>query len=140
MFAKFGFALFCISLLFVSVGRAVTGAERTNSQLSIRIIDDGVDGNARKGPPGEDRFPNSTRGIGLPGFLWLKRDGAITGDLISETHGAVGADGQPVVDFTFTPAARDKFTALPRAILGHRLAFVLNGTIITQALINGVMD
>jgi preprotein translocase subunit SecD len=133
--------MLCVSLMVGGAATAQGTFQSTDPMgFSIRIIDDRIDGNTQKGPPDEDRFPNSTRGIGSPGFLWLKRTDAITGDVISEAHVGAGADGQPVVLFRFTAEARDKFTALTRAILGQRLAFVLNGTIVTQALINGVMD
>jgi preprotein translocase subunit SecD len=83
-------------------------------------------GRVPQGPAGEDWIPNSTLGIGSPGWLWLKCGGQITCRIVSEAHVAVGADGQPVVSFTLTPEVRERFAALTRAVVGHRIAFVLD--------------
>ena len=56
MFAKLGFALFCVSLLLVDIGRAAE-CRAGNSQISIRIVDENVDGGVRQGPANEDQFP-----------------------------------------------------------------------------------
>ena len=110
-------------------------AAQTNSPMSIRIVDEDVDGAVRQGPSAEDRVPLGLHGTG---WLWLKRNGAIAGD-ISEVHVAT-VESQPVIQFTLIPKARDKFIALARVTFGHRLAFVLNDTIICTALIAGVPD
>lgn len=139
MFARFGLALFCISILLMDLANATDNAGRINSQMSVRLVDEDLDGAVQRGPPDEDRIPFNLRGGVTPGWLWLKRAGAISGDIISDVHAATVA-GQPVVQFTFTPDAGGKFIALTRGTRGHRLAIVLNDTIISTPLIAGEPD
>jgi preprotein translocase subunit SecD len=129
-----------MTVLFAGAPRTADGAVQADLRLSIRIVDETADGRVPQGPAGEDRIANSTLGIGSPGWLWLKRDGQITGRIVSEAHVASGADGQPVVSLTLTPEVRERFAALTRAVVGHRIAFVLDNAVITQALINAPMD
>src|SRR5712672_723389 len=133
-FAKSGLAFLCISLMFAGVAMAQGNRRGDFPQVSISIVDESADGTAERGPAGDDRVPNSTRGIGMPGWLWLKRDGRIRGKIVAEVHVGAGADVQPVVQFTFTPEARDKFAVLTRAIVGHHLAFVVNGAVVSAPL------
>jgi preprotein translocase subunit SecD len=140
IFAKCGLAVLGISLMFAGVATAQGNPPGNFPQVSISIVDESADGNAERGPSDDDRVPNSTRGIGMPGWLWLKRDGRITGQIIAEAHVGAGADGQPVVQITFTPEARAKFAALTRAIIGHHLAFVVNGAVVSAPLINAEMN
>ena len=107
-------------------------------RFAIRIIDEGADPHAQNGPPDDDRLPNSTRGIGKPGWWWLKRQGGIEGQLV-EAHLGTGADGQPVVLFSLTPRGRDQFAALTRTNIGKKLAVVVNGTVVTTGIIGAEM-
>lgn len=132
-------AVLLILLCFSAGLRSVAAAQDASTPpFAVRVIDDTADGRSDKGPTGDTRFPLSTRGIGQPGFLWLKDQGGMEGPLIVEAHVGPGADGQPVVLFTFTPEGGESFVAMTKATLGRRLAFVVNGTIVTTALINGV--
>jgi preprotein translocase subunit SecD len=53
---------------------------------------------------------------------------------------APGRTVSRVVQITFTPEARDKFAALTRASIGHHLAFVANGAVVSAPLINAEMN
>ena len=137
-FAKSGLGVFCIGLLMATAGMAQRASQALDPRFAIRAIDDTVDGRALQGTLGEDRVPNSTVGIGMPGVLWLEREGGVEGQL-AEAHVGTGADGQPVVLFTLTPKGRDQFAALTRASIGHRIAIVVNGAVVTSSLIGAEM-
>jgi preprotein translocase subunit SecD len=70
------------------------------------------------------------------GSVWLKREGAIEGPLVVDAHtGSV--EEEAVVLFTLTPEAADRFAALTRANIGHRVAMVVNGKVVVNTLIAG---
>lgn len=135
MFGRFGFVLLCISILWIGRIYETAQATQINSPMSIRTVDETVDGRVQQGPMNEDRVPLRPYGTG---WLWLKRSGAIAGD-ITEVHVAT-VERQPVIQFTLTPEAGVKLIALTRATRGHHLAFVLNNSIISNALIAGDPD
>jgi preprotein translocase subunit SecD len=126
-----------LALLAVGVATCGSAPAPNYPRFAVRVIDEGTDGRSAQGPPGDDRIPFSTRGIGKPGFLWLKREGGFGGPLISEAHVAMGADGQPVVALTMTPEGADKLKVFTSANLGRRMAVVVNGKIETTGLLNG---
>jgi preprotein translocase subunit SecD len=103
--------------------------------MFIRTVDDSVDGRVQKGPADEDRVPLRPYGTG---WLWLKRSGAIAAD-ITEVHVAT-VESEPVVQVTLTQEARAKLVALTRVTRGHHLAFVLNNSVVINALIAGEPD
>jgi len=133
--------LFLASAVCLAIAAAMVtaaGAPAPNyPRFAVRVIDEAADGRSMQGPPAEDRLPLATRGIGMPGFLWLKREGGFDGRFIAEAHVSQGADGQPTADFTFTPEGTEKFLAVVRANVGHRIAIVANGEIVTTTLIAG---
>ncbi|HEX3483473.1 MAG TPA: hypothetical protein VHT51_00340 [Micropepsaceae bacterium] len=135
MFGRFGFVLFCISILWMGFVYETAQAAPINSPMFIRKVDETVDGRVQQGPADEDRIPLRPYGTS---WLWLKRSGAIAGD-ITEVHVAT-VQSQPVIQFTFTPEAGAKLIALTRETRGHHLAFVLNNSIISNALIAGEPD
>ena len=132
-------ALVCMLVGLAACDRSQDATQSSLPQFSIRWIDETADGRSRRGPPDADRVVNSTTGRGDAGAAWLRREGALDGPIITETHVGTGADGGAVVQFTFTPEAAQRFAEMTRNNLGHRLAFVLNGKIIMRALINGEM-
>lgn len=102
-----------------------------NIPFAIRIVDESADVPSRL--PGAALVPNFKGG----GSIWLKREGAIEGPLVVDAHVGTGADGSAVVLFTLTPEAADRFAALTRANVGHRLAMVVNGKAVLNTLIAG---
>jgi preprotein translocase subunit SecD len=133
-FVNSGLVLLCISLIVAGAATAQDISQSSNPRFAVRVIDESMDGRTQTGPPGENRVPNSTLGIGMPGWWWLKREGGIEGS-IAEAHVGAAADGRPTVGLTFTPEGREKFAALTHASLGHRLAFVVNGTVIAAQIV-----
>lgn len=126
----------CLAMAAATI--TVAGAQAPNyPRFAVRVIDETADGRSTQGPPAEDRLPLATRGLATPGFLWLKREGGFDGRFIAEAHVGQGADGQPTADFTFTPEGTEKFLAVVRANVGHRIAIVANGVIVTTTLIAG---
>ena len=120
------------AMLYVSIFLvAFPAASAPNISFAIRIVDER--GDLSSGPSGADLVPNFKGG----GSVWLKREGAIEGSLVVDAHVGVGADGSAVVLFTLTPEAAERFAALTRANIGHRLAMVVNGKIVVNTLIAG---
>jgi preprotein translocase subunit SecD len=108
-------------------------------RFAIFVVDDSLEGPAEQAPPGEERVPTSTAGTGLPGALWLKREGGMAGPFVADARVIAAADGQPAVEFTLTPEGRDRFAALTRANIGRRLAVVVNGAVVAASLIGAEM-
>ena len=130
-------------LSLLCIGLVIAGCEEPDTSVTPRfailVVDDRVEGPADQAPPGADRVPASTAGTGLPGAMWLKREGGMEGPLVAEARVIAAPDGQPAVEFTLTPEGRDRFAALTRANIGRRLAVVVNGTVVVASLIGAEM-
>jgi preprotein translocase subunit SecD len=121
--------MLCISILLLGCYNRPS-ATAPNLPYSIRIVDEGGDVPIRR--VSADLVPNFKDG----GSVWLKREGAIEGPLVVDAHtGSV--EGEAVVLFTLTPEAADRFAALTRANIGHRVAMVVNGKVVVNTLIAG---
>jgi preprotein translocase subunit SecD len=133
-----GLAFLCL-IVAAGIATAQNNATTSIPGFAIRIVDGSVEKNARQGPPGEDRVRTSTTDKNIPAALWLKRDGQIVGGVLADAHAGAGRNGEPVVEFTLTPEGRDQFAALTRANIGHSLAVVVNGTIVTVPVVKEPM-
>jgi beta-lactamase regulating signal transducer with metallopeptidase domain len=133
-----GLAFLCF-IVAAGIATAQNNATTSIQRFAIRVVDASVDKNARRGPPGEDRMRTSTADKSIPGALWLKREGQIVGAVLADAHAGAGRNGEPVVEFTLTPEGRDQFAALTRANIGHSLAVVVNGTIVTVPVVKEAM-
>jgi len=122
--------MLCISVVLLSCF-AFPAASASTIQFAIRIVDESGDGPSRSS--GSDLVPNFKDG----GSIWLKRESAIEGPLVLDAHVGIGADGSAVVLFTLTPEAADRFAALTRANIGHRVAMVVNGRVVLNTLVAG---
>ena len=116
--------------------KAATAAQPAYPSFAIRLVDGGVETQARQCPTGDDRFPNSTIGLGQPGSQCLNRNTGFAGELV-EAHVGTGADGQAVVLVTLTPKGANQFAALTRLNIGRHLSVVLDGKVISGGLIGG---
>lgn len=128
-------------LAFLCLIVAGVATAQNNPRFAIRVVDDSVAQNAQQGPPGDDHVPTSVpeRSKGIPDALWLKREGAIQGSVVSEAHVSVGPDGKALVQFSLTPEGRDRFAALSRENIGHRLAVVVNGAVVASPTVREPM-
>jgi preprotein translocase subunit SecD len=134
--ARAGIAAIFLSGIFAGDASQFEPFAPAEPRFAIRIVDEAVDGRSTTGPANEDRFPNARLGPPNPGARWVKRDGGVEGEL-AEAHVASVNDDTRVVQFELTPKGRDQFAALTRANLGHWLAIVVDGKIVT-AWLNGI--
>lgn len=129
-------ALICTGLVATS-GVVAQTRQALAERFAVRLVDDAVDARAQQGPPDDDHVPNSTIGIGQGGAQWVKRSSGFSGELV-EAHVATGADGQAVVEFTFTPKGADQFAALTRTNIGRSFVIIFDREVISgPALIGG---
>ena len=121
--------MLCISTVLFGCSRQPLGSA-SNIPFSIRIVDESTDVSAL--PANDDLVPNFKDG----GSVRLKREGAIEGPFVVDAHTGT-AEGEPVVLFTLTPEAADRFASLTRANIGHRVAMVVKGKVVLNTLIAG---
>lgn len=119
-----------LGVVATSVTMAQT-AQTAHQSFAIRVVDESVGADAPQGPPGEDRVQILGTNMGTPSYLWLKRDGQIDGNVLADAHVSTSKDGNWVIEFRLTPKGRDQFAELTQRNIGHRLAVVVNGTVIT---------
>jgi beta-lactamase regulating signal transducer with metallopeptidase domain len=127
-----GLALVCIIVVAIA-------AAQIGPRFAFRVVDDAIAENVGQAPAGEDRLPTFEPGMQAPSAVWLKRQGAIEGGVVSEAHVTTGPDGKPMVLFTLTPRARDQFAALSRANIGRRIAVVVNGSVVASPVVKEPM-
>ena len=101
------------------------------SHFAIRLVDD----SAAKGQSAHDLVRMFEPGKGKEGKLWLKREGAIEGNVVSDAVAGFDPDGEPGVLVRLTPAARDQLAVLTRANVGHRIAILVNGRILVAPIV-----
>jgi preprotein translocase subunit SecD len=105
---------------------------------ALRLVDD-------RAGPGDDQVRVSSPDNRLPDALWLKRDGAITGEVFVDARMDNDAvTRQPIVRIQLAPSASQQFAQLTRANIGHRIAVVVNGVVIAAPVVitpmlNGTM-
>jgi len=121
--------MLCISTVLLGCSRQPLGTA-SNIPFSIRIVDESRD--VPTSPVNADLVPNFKDG----GSVWLKREGAIEGPFVVDAHTGT-AEGEPIVLFTLTPEAVDRFASLTRANIGHRVAMVVKGKVVLNTLIAG---
>lgn len=124
--------------LFFLVAACVTIAANT-PHFAIRVVDDSVAPNSEFGAPGDVRTRVLTGAGETSGTLWLKRAGGIEGDAVSEAHVSIAPGGEPLVMLSLTPVAREQFAALSSMNVGHRLAIIVNGTVIDAPVVKEPM-
>jgi beta-lactamase regulating signal transducer with metallopeptidase domain len=98
--------------------------------FTLRVVDEAAAARSPRGAPGSDLVPVLNPGNGEPDRLWLKRQGQITGNILTDAH--VGeSKGKPVIMFHFTPEAGRLFGAMTTKNVGRRIALVVNGRVIS---------
>jgi beta-lactamase regulating signal transducer with metallopeptidase domain len=128
-----------LGLVVGTVAMAQTNTPVNKPHFEIRVVDESVGKDILQGPKGDDHVRIAKPDKGMPTGLWLKREGRIDGDALAEAHVSTSPDGQPVIEFRLTPNARDQFAEMTRENIGHRLAVVVNGTVITAPTVRGPM-
>jgi hypothetical protein len=108
--------------------------------FSVRMVDEPMDAirpseSATAPSPGDQRAP-----LYEGGFLWLKPETLISGDMVKDSFPVV----DPVqttwaVHFDLNPEGRANFAAATEALIGRRLAFVLDGVVITAPRVNAAI-
>ena len=124
-----------LSLVLGTVATAQTNAQVNKPHFEIRVVDESVDKDTLQGPKGDDRVRMAKPDKGMPELLWLKREGQIDGDALAEAHVNTSHDRKPVIEFTLTSSARNQFAEMTRNNIGHRLAVVVNGRVITAPIV-----
>ena len=126
---SFASMMLCISTLLLGCYSPWL-ATAPNIPFSIRVVDERGDVPIERA--NADLVPNFKGG----GSVWLKREGEIEGPFVADAH--IGtAEGEPVVLFTLTPEAAERFASLTRANIGHRVAMVVNGKVVLNTLVGG---
>jgi len=132
---RVGFVLLCLSVPFGSVATAQTSALMSEPDFAIRIVDESVAQGALQGPVGDDRVQVAHPGNGMPAELWLKREEQIEGDALADAKASISKNGMPIIEFELTPKGRDQFASLTQENVGHKIAFVINGKVITAPVV-----
>jgi beta-lactamase regulating signal transducer with metallopeptidase domain len=140
--AMIGLAFLSLVIGTVAMAQTSTQLNQTNTQVTIRhfeirVVDENVGDGALQGPRGDDRVQIANSNKGSPAGLWLKRESIIDGDALAEAHASTGRDGKPVIEFRLTTNGRDQFAEMTRDNIGHRLAVVVNGAVITAPTVKG---
>jgi len=122
-------ALAGLTLLAAVAGSVATAqpAQKIDTNFTICVVDDGVDPNAPSGPPGDVRMAMIENG--KRSYVWVKREGQLTNLLASAQASTV--DGRAIIDVRLNPDGSRRFAAMSRANVGHRLAVIVNGLVIT---------
>lgn len=115
----------------LGVSTAQTKAPAGGPRFAIEVVDESFPQDASQGPVGDDRVQQAN----MPGWLWLKREGRIDSDALAEAHVSTTKDGKPVIEFNLTPNGQDQFAEMTRENIGHRLAIVVNGTVLTAPVV-----
>jgi preprotein translocase subunit SecD len=126
-----------LSLCLVLVIAGCDGSDAPGTpRFAIFLVDEGVDDGQA---PGAERMPASPDSGDLPVAFWLRREGGMSGPFIADARMIEAPDGQPAVEFTLTPAGRERFAALTRANIGRRVAVVVNGAVVASSVIGAEM-
>ena len=118
--------------------RAVIGK---TAKLSFQMVDETVtaaDALANRPPPGSQLLPSS-QPYEPQGVVVRKRVVVAGEDLISASQGFHPQTGQPVVNFGFNARGTKAFADATAQNLGKRFAIILDGKVITDPRINGVI-
>lgn len=132
---RLGCVFLCFSVPFASVATAQTSTSTSEPNFAIRIVDESVAQDALRGPVDDDRVQVAHPGNGMPTELWLKRGGQIEGDALADAKASTSKNGTPIIEFQLTPKGRDQFASLTRENVGHKIAFVMNGKVITAPVV-----
>lgn len=108
--------------------------------FSVRIVDEpmgaiGPSESATAPSPGDQRAP-----LYEGGFLWLKMEALISGDMVKDSFPVVDpVQNTWAVHFDLNPEGRANFAALTAGLIGRRLAFVLDGVVISAPSVNSAI-
>jgi hypothetical protein len=110
--------------------------------FAIRVVDKTLDGDLLRGPRETDRVQISLPAGLPPEAVWLKRAGGMESVVATEAHTSIGPDGRPHVAFTFAWSgdASQRFNALMRENIGHRLAVVVDGKVVSTPTVPADFD
>jgi preprotein translocase subunit SecD len=100
--------------------------------LAVRMVDEGPsDATSTPPSPGDERLPQGERG-----YLWLRPEAMLTGDMIADTRVGTNAQtNEPVIDFRLTDEGQRVFAAITSANVGRRFAIVLDGVVLSAPVI-----
>jgi preprotein translocase subunit SecD len=125
----------------VKSSQSQTSTQMTRPRFAIRVVDESVGEAVLQRPVGDDRVQIANPGKGMPAELWLKREGQMQGDSLADAKASIGQNGTPIIEIQLTARGRDQFASLTQANVGHKIAFVMNGKVITAPLIlNPIQD
>ncbi|MFN3077210.1 MAG: protein translocase subunit SecD [Alphaproteobacteria bacterium] len=105
------------------------------AKLALRMVDDRTpvsEAQAGRVPPGSELVP-SAEGRGASHYVLRKRV-EIGGDMLTDAQPTL-QDGQPVVNFRFDTLGGKKFAKLTQENVGHLMAIVLDGKVISAPVI-----
>jgi len=140
-----------VGLVFLSLAVGTVALAQTNTQPSltiiqtmrpdfaIRVVDETVGKDALRDHKGDDLVRVAMPSNDMHASLWLKRESQIDGNELAEAHAIIGRDGKPAIEFRLTTAGRDQFSELTGDNVGHRLAIVVNGAVITAPTVRGAI-
>jgi preprotein translocase subunit SecD len=134
------------TLLITRIGRITFGAAfvacigsasycQVPDRFEIRLVDETLV-SSQQTPPDADRLPTAESDKKSGDALWLKRNGQLGSDALSDAYACVDfRSGGPTVHVTLTPSAGAFFAELTRRNIHGRLAIVVKGKIVMDAVI-----
>ncbi len=130
--AIIGLALLGLTIAGVAVAEDKTQASA--GRFEIHVVDDMVPEDALQAPLDDERFPARTPDHRTYN-LWVKREALIDGNMLAAVHIAADPAGYATVRFFLTEEGGERFAAITRVNMGHRLAAVVDGTIVAAPTI-----
>lgn len=109
------------------------GGKLSSSGFALRSVDEDAPSGDKATPPnvGDDKLPLRTGGE-----LWVKPGAPITGEMIADAHTSKSEiDGSTEIDFRLTEGGKKAFAAMTSAAVGHRIAIVVDGVIVSAPLV-----
>jgi beta-lactamase regulating signal transducer with metallopeptidase domain len=127
--------LVLLGAVIATVAIAQNGTPPGHQDFAIRMVDESVGKNVRQGPVDDDRARMFMAGKDATGIIWLKREGEIAGNVLADASSGVSPDGKALIKFRLTPEAARRFAALTAQNVGHRLAIIVKGRVLTAPMV-----
>jgi preprotein translocase subunit SecD len=108
------------------------------AKLTFHMVDDTTSPDeAARGrvPPGSELLPSAERERGLPEAYVVRKKVEVGGDMLTDAK-ATYSDGRPVVSFRFNAQGGKRFGDATKENVGHLLAIVLDGKVISAPRVN----
>lgn len=109
------------------------------AKLTFHMVDDQVmPSEAAKGnvPPGDEVLPSVESERGLPSNYVIKRKVEVGGDMLTDAQATFDNQGRAVVGFKFNSVGAKRFGDATKDSVGHMLAIVLDGKVISAPRVN----